>query len=75
METLNQEQIAALNTWISAQFGSVPLFYQSLAEISMAYARMYLTLSEVNAADEARHIGDRKDLYILSELMNIFKTE
>lgn len=75
MKTLSQDQISELNNWISNQYDSVDKFYQSLSEISMAYARMYITLSDMNASDEARFIGKKQDLYVLSELMNIFKPE
>lgn len=73
MKTLNHSQIAELNNWISSQYENTDKFYQSLAEISMAYARMYLSLSDMNASDEARIIGKKEDLYVLSELMSIFK--
>lgn len=75
MKTLSQAQIAELNNWISNQYDGLDKFYQSLSEISMAYARMYVTLSDMNASDEARFIGKKQDLYVLSELMNIFKPE
>lgn len=75
MKTLSQAQITELNNWILNQYDSIDKFYQSLSEISMAYARMYVTLSDMNASDEARFIGKKQDLYVLSELMNIFKPE
>lgn len=75
MKTLSQSQIGELNNWISNQYDGLDKFYQSLSEISMAYARMYVTLSDMNASDEARFIGKKQDLYVLSELMNIFKPE
>jgi len=75
MKTLNQAQIVELNNWISNQYNNTDVFYTCLAEISMAYATMYVTLTEMNASDGARFIGKRSDLYVLSELMNIFKPE
>jgi len=75
MKTLSQAQIAELNNWISNQYDSTDVFYKCLAEISMAYATMYVTLTEMIASDGARFIGKREDLYVLSELMNIFKPE
>jgi len=74
-KTLSQEQISAFNNWVSSQFDNTDQFYQCLAEVSMAYARMYVTLSDMNASDEARFIGKKQDLYVLSELMSIFKPE
>jgi cyclopropane fatty-acyl-phospholipid synthase-like methyltransferase len=75
MKTLSQTQITELNKWISNQYDNTDLFYKCLAEISMAYATMYVTLTEMNPSDGAQFIGKREDLYVLSELMNIFKPE
>ena len=70
---LTPEQIKALNNIIDTEHDGVTRFYQRLAEITVAYSRMYLLLDSMGGDPDLT--GSPDDLYMLSSLMEIFKPQ
>lgn len=73
--TLSKSQISKLNNWISEQYVSTDELYRCLVEVFIAYSNMYVTLNEISTSDDAGIIGKREDLYVLRQLIDIFKSE
>jgi hypothetical protein len=68
MEALSTKHIETLNELVFDNYGCISSFYQRLAEISLAYSSMYMTIAE-NKGDNR---GSVNDIHLLGELMRVF---
>jgi len=68
METLSTKHIDALNSLVFDEYGCISSFYQRLAELSLAYSSMYMTITE-NKGDNR---GSVNDIHLLCGLMQAF---